>query len=42
MDIITHNKIKKKVELGDTFDILASMIGSPVNARKITIPLEAF
>lgn len=35
-DIITHNKIKKKVELGDTFDILASMIGSPVNARKIT------
>ena len=35
-DIITHNKIKKKVELADTFDILASMIGSPVNARKIT------
>lgn len=35
-DIITHNKIKKKVELGDTFDILASMIGSPVNTRKIT------
>ncbi len=35
-DIIIHNKIKKKVELGDTFDILASMIGSPVNARKIT------
>ncbi len=35
-DIITHNKIKKKVELGDTFDILASMIGSPVNARRIT------
>ena len=35
-DIITHNKIKKKVELEDTFDILASMIGSPVNARKIT------
>ncbi|MCR5452220.1 MAG: ATP-binding protein [Lachnospiraceae bacterium] len=35
-DIIVHNKIKKKVELADTFDILASMIGSPVNARKIT------
>ena len=35
-DIITHNMIKKKVELADTFDILASMIGSPVNARKIT------
>lgn len=35
-DIITHNKIRKKVELADTFDILASMIGSPVNARKIT------
>lgn len=35
-DIITHNKIKKKVELGDTFDILASMIGSPVNTSKIT------
>lgn len=35
-DIITHNRIKKKVELGDTFNILASMIGSPVNAKKIT------
>lgn len=35
-DIITHNKIKKKVELGDTFDILASMIGSLVNTSKIT------
>ena len=35
-DIITHNKIKKRVELADTFDILASMIGSPVNARRIT------
>lgn len=35
-DIITHNKIKKKVELGDTFDIMASMIGSPVNISKIT------
>lgn len=35
-DIITHNRIKKKVELGDTFNILASMIGSPVNIKKIT------
>ena len=35
-DIIIHNKIRKKTELGDTFDILASMIGSPVNAKKIT------
>ena len=35
-DIIIHNRIKKKVELGDTFNILASMIGSPVNAKKIT------
>lgn len=35
-DIIAHNKIKKKVELGETFDILASMIGSLVNAGKIT------
>lgn len=35
-DIIAHNGIRKTVELGDTFDILASMIGSPVNARKIT------
>ena len=34
-DIIIHNGIKKKIELGDTFDIMASMIGSPVNARKI-------
>lgn len=35
-DIITHNRIKKKIELGDTFDILASMISAPVNTRKIT------
>lgn len=31
-----HNNIRKKVELADTFDILASMIGSPVNTKKIT------
>ncbi len=35
-DIIAHNKIKKKAELADTFDIMASMIGSPMSARKIT------
>lgn len=35
-DIIVHNNIRKKVELADTFDILASMIGSPVNTKKIT------
>ncbi len=34
-DIIIHNRIKKTVELGDTFDILASMTGSLVNAGKI-------
>lgn len=34
-DIITHNRVKKQAELGDTFDLLASMIGSLVNARKI-------
>lgn len=35
-DIITHNRIIKKAELGDSFDILASMIGSPVSANKIS------
>ena len=35
-DIITHNRIIKKAELGDTFDILDSMIGSPVSANKIS------
>ena len=29
-DIIAHNKIKKKTELADTFNIIASTIGSPV------------
>ena len=28
-DIIAHNKIKKKTELADTFNIIASTIGSP-------------
>lgn len=35
-DIIAHNNIKKKNELADTFNILASTIGSPVNISKIT------
>ena len=35
-DIIEHNGVKKKTELGDTFNVLASMIGSPVNANKLT------
>ena len=34
-DIIEHNKIRKQVELSETFDMLASMIGSPVNALKL-------
>lgn len=34
-DIVEHNGIKKKVELGDVFNILASMIGSPVNIQRI-------
>ena len=35
-DIIERNGVKKKAELGDTFNILASVIGSPVNANKLT------
>ena len=35
-DIIEHNRLRKKMELGDTFNILASMIGSPVNSKRIT------
>ena len=35
-DIIEHNGVKKKTELSDTFNVLASMIGSPVNANKLT------
>lgn len=34
-DIIEHNGVKKKSELGDTFNVLASAIGSPVNANKL-------
>lgn len=35
-DIIEHNHLRKKTELGDTFNVLASMIGSPVNSNRIT------
>ncbi|MBR4669264.1 MAG: ATP-binding protein [Butyrivibrio sp.] len=35
-DIIAHNKIKKKTELADTFNIIASTIGSPENISKLT------
>lgn len=35
-DIIDRNRIVKKTELADTFNILASTIGSPVNTKKIT------
>lgn len=34
-DIIQRNRVRKKQELSDTFDILASVIGSPVNPSKI-------
>ena len=34
-DIIMHNKVRKTNELSETFDVIASMIGTPVNALKI-------
>ncbi|MBQ6566727.1 MAG: ATP-binding protein, partial [Treponema sp.] len=34
-DIITHNGVRKKTELAETFDILASTIGTPVNPLKL-------
>lgn len=34
-DIIEHNGIRKQSELAETFDMLSSMIGSPVNALKL-------
>jgi predicted AAA+ superfamily ATPase len=34
-DIIVHNRLRKKNELGDTFYILASMIGSPLNSKRV-------
>ena len=35
-DIIQHNGIRKQSELSETFDMLASMIGTPVNALKLS------
>lgn len=35
-DIIQRNNIKKKVELSETFDIIASSIGSPINCLKLS------
>lgn len=34
-DIIRHNKVRAAAKLGDTFNVLASSIGSPVNPKKI-------
>lgn len=34
-DIIEHNHVRKQEELADTFDVVASMIGTPVNSLKI-------
>ena len=34
-DIAAHNAVKKQTELADTFDILASMIGTPVNTLNL-------
>ena len=34
-DIIQHNGIRKQTELSETFDMLSSMIGTPVNALKL-------
>ena len=35
MHIIEHNGIRKQNELSETFDMAASMIGSPVNTLKL-------
>ena len=35
-DIIQHNGIRKQTELSETFDMLSSMIGTPVNALKLS------
>lgn len=40
-DIIVHKKIVKKNELADTFNIIASTIGSPVNISKLTNTLKS-
>ncbi|MBR1409163.1 MAG: ATP-binding protein [Clostridia bacterium] len=35
-DIIEHHRIRKTAELGETLDVIASSIGSPVNVLKLT------
>lgn len=35
-DIIQHHHIRKTTELGETFDVVASSIGSPVNVLRLT------
>ncbi|MBR0125773.1 MAG: ATP-binding protein [Treponema sp.] len=35
-DIIQHNGIRKQMELSETFDMLSSMIGTPVNSLKLS------
>ena len=35
-DIVSHNNIRDTGKLSDTFNILASVIGTPVNPRKIS------
>ena len=35
-DIIQHHHIRKSAELGETFNIIASSIGSPVNVLRLT------
>lgn len=35
-DIVEHHRIKKTAELGETLDVIASSIGSPVNIQRIT------
>ena len=34
-DVILHNGIRKQTELSETFDVLASVIGTPVNILKL-------
>ena len=35
-DIIQHHHIRKTAELGETFDVIASSVGSPVNPLKLS------
>ncbi len=40
-DIISHNGIRKRQALSDTFNILASMTGSPLNILKLSNTFES-